>query len=64
MTNAFSPNYRPVIDMADQSTSRKISETRTRQRREGMASTDEATRKVATGTLPGAPLSKRGGRKV
>lgn len=63
MTNAFSPSYKPVIDMTDERVARKISETRSRQRNQALKSDDPVERKNALGTLPGAPLSKRGGRK-
>lgn len=60
MTSPFSPNYKPAVDLTDVVRAGKISATRSRQRREGMASDDETVRKAAAGTLPGAPLSKRG----
>jgi hypothetical protein len=63
MTNAFSPGYKPKIDTGDMLRESKISATRTRQRKEAMKSADDAVAKQARGTLPGAPLSKRG-RKV
>lgn len=58
MTNAFSPNYKPVIDMRDVQRDGKISATRTRQRQEALASDDEDTAKQALGDL--GALSRRG----
>lgn len=65
--NPFSPNYRsqvPAAELAQDAKASKISAIRTKQRKAGMASDDPHLRKIATGTLPGAPLSKRGGRKA
>lgn len=64
MTNSFSRDYKPAAlseeAIALDRKARKISENRSRQRREGMASDDPKVRKIALGTLPGGPLSKRG----
>lgn len=61
MTNAFSPSYKPAIDMTDERVSRKISETRSRQRQTALRSSDPEEVKKAMGNL--GKLSKRGGRK-
>lgn len=62
--NPFSPNYKPVVDMTDVQRDAKISRIRTGQRKAAMQSHDPDVRKQAAGTLAGAPLSKRGGRKA
>lgn len=65
--NPFSPNYRtqvPEAQLAEGAKATKISAIRTKQRKAGMSSDDPQLRKAAAGTLPGAPLSKRGGRKA
>lgn len=61
--NAFANIKTGTVNLSDVTRANKISATRTRQRQEGMKSTDAAVAKQARGTLPGAPLSKRGGRK-
>ena len=62
MTNAFSPNYVPQIKMDDVQRDAKISATRTRQRKEAMASADEEIAKQAKGDI--GKLSKRGKRRT
>ena len=61
MTSPFDPNYKPKIDVTQDIRYRKVSEARTRQRAEGMASDDPKVRKVARGTIGNGKLS---GRKV
>lgn len=55
--NPFSKDYKPTLDLTDVLKDAKISATRSRQRAEGMQSTDMQTRRAAKGTLPA--LSKR-----
>lgn len=58
-TNPFSPDYKPQIDMSDVRRETRISETRSRQRREGLASSDPERRRVASGTIDGLGHTKK-----
>lgn len=65
MTSPFSPNYVSAQKGLDKDIrDAKMSTIRTTQRKQGLSSDDPDVRKLASGTLPGAPLSKRGGRKA
>lgn len=66
MTNPFSRDYKPAAlseeALALDRKARKISTIRSNARQAGLASDDPEVRKKAIGTLPGAPLSKRGAK--
>lgn len=60
--NAFSKDYQPQVKLDDAIRENKISQSKSKQRQQAMASGDEEARRKAAGTIPGG-LSKRGRRK-
>ena len=57
-TNPFSPDYKPQIDLKDIVRDGRISQIRTQQRREGLASDDPERRRTASGTIEGMGATK------
>lgn len=51
MSNAFSPNYKPQINMDSDLVSNKMSRIQSMRRKDRMDSDDPAVRKAASGTL-------------
>lgn len=51
MTNAFSKDYKPVVDLSDVVLANKTGRTHSKNRQAGMDSDDPEVRKAASGTI-------------
>lgn len=57
-THPFSPDYKSQIDLKDIIRDGRISQIRTQQRRDGLASDDPERRRTASGTIEGMGATK------